>query len=103
MKMEIDCREGVLSIKLCGEVDEHGVTALRKEADKKIEDSVQKIERAVFDLTEISFMDSTGIGFLIGRYKKFSRYGIVAYIKNPTPSTDRILLMSGIYSLMPKI
>ena len=103
MDMEMDCRNGVLYIKLCGEVDEHGVTALRKEADRKIENFATKIEKAVFDLTKISFMDSTGIGFLIGRYKKFCRYGISVYIKNPTLATDRILSMSGIYTLMPKI
>ena len=103
MKMEIDCREGVLYIKLCGEVDEHGVAALRKEVDRRIENHASRIEKAVFDLRGISFMDSTGIGFLIGRYKKFSRYGIAAYIKNSTPATDRILTMSGIYTLMPKI
>lgn len=103
MEMKIDCRDGVLYIMLCGEVDEHGVTALRKETDRKIENIARKIEKVVFDLTKISFMDSTGIGFLIGRYKKFSRYGITAYIKNPTPATDRILSMSGIYTLMPKI
>ena len=103
MEMEIDCRDGVLYIRLCGEVDEHGVSALRKEADRKIENFASRIEKAVFDLTKISFMDSTGIGFLIGRYKKLTRFGVSAYIKNPAPATDRILSMSGIYSLMPKI
>jgi stage II sporulation protein AA (anti-sigma F factor antagonist) len=48
-------------------------------------------------------MDSTGIGFLIGRYKKFSRYGIAVYLTNPSKAADRILQMSGIYTLMPKI
>ena len=48
-------------------------------------------------------VSSTGIGFLIGRYKKIARYGTPAYIIAPTPTTDRILTMSGIYTLMPKI
>nr|MBR6777967.1 STAS domain-containing protein [Clostridia bacterium] len=49
------------------------------------------------------FMDSTGIGFLIGRYKKFSRYGVPVYVTNPSQATDRILQMSGVYTLMPRI
>jgi stage II sporulation protein AA (anti-sigma F factor antagonist) len=103
MKMDVDYREGVLHMRLEGEVDEHGVSALRREADKWIETYAPHCERAVFNLKGISFMDSTGIGFLIGRYKNFSRYGVSVYITNPTPSTDRILTMSGIYTLMPKI
>ena len=63
----------------------------------------EKLDRAVFDLGGISFMDSTGIGFLIGRYKKFRRYGIPVYVTNPSLSTDRILQMSGVYTLIPKI
>ena len=48
-------------------------------------------------------MDSTGIGFLIGRYKRFQRFGVPVYLTNPTNSTDKILEMSGIYTLMPKV
>ena len=48
-------------------------------------------------------MDSTGIGFLMGRYKKLSRYGIGMAIEAPDRNADKILSMSGIYSLMPKI
>ena len=103
MNMRVDYREGILHIQLQGEVDEHGVANLRREADKWIEAYALRCEKVIFDLKEISFMDSTGIGFLIGRYKNCSRYGIGVYIANPAIATDRILTMSGIYSLMPKI
>ena len=45
----------------------------------------------------------TGIGLLIGRYKKFSRYGVPVYVTNPTQATDKILSVSGVYSIIPKI
>ena len=48
-------------------------------------------------------MDSTGIGFLIGRYKKASRLGISVFLQNPDFAADKILNISGIYSLIPKI
>ena len=40
---------------------------------------------------------------LIGRYKKFSRYGIPMYVTNLSTSTDKILQMSGVYSIIPRI
>ena len=57
----------------------------------------------MFDLGNVSFMDSTGIGFLIGRYKKLMRYGIPMYITNPNLTADKILSLSGVYTLIPKI
>ena len=48
-------------------------------------------------------MDSTGIGFLIGRYKKLKRSSTPMYIQSPDLAADKILSMSGIYSLIPKL
>ena len=47
-------------------------------------------------------MDSTGIGFLIGRYKKAARAGIPLFVEAPNFAADKILNMSGIYTLIPK-
>ena len=103
MKMDAECRNKILYIRLQGEMDEHGAAALRRETDKLIDYHSVNAEKAVFDLQGISFMDSTGIGFLIGRYKKFSRYGIPVYVTNLSIGTDRILQMSGVYTIIPKI
>ena len=48
-------------------------------------------------------MDSAGIGFLLGRYKQLSRSKTPAYIRSPDLAADKILTMSGVYSLIPKI
>ena len=103
MKICADHKEGVLYTRLCGEVDEHNAATARKDADKLAENFAPRTNRAVIDLNSVSFMDSTGIGFLIGRYKKFSRYVIAVYLTNPSQAADRILQMSGVYTLMPRI
>jgi len=102
MQIESDYQNKILYMRLCGEMDEHNAASVRREADRLAESYLHS-ERAVIDLEKVSFMDSTGIGFLIGRYKKFRRYGIPVYVTNPSLSTDRILQMSGVYTLMPKI
>ena len=102
MQIHSDYRGKVLYMRLSGEMDEHNAAAARRTADRLAEDFASS-ERAVIDLKEVSFMDSTGIGFLIGRYKKFRRYGIPVYVTNPNLGTDKILQMSGVYTLMPKI
>ena len=103
MRIQTDFTDDILRLQLCGELDEHNASLARLEADRIADDYAFRSKSAVFDLKEVSFMDSTGIGFLIGRYKKFRRYGVPVYLKNPSLATDKILLMSGVYALMPKI
>ncbi len=102
MKLQSSRRGDNLYIYLSGELDEHSVAELRQQADKVIDDNAG-LSRAVFNLAGLRFMDSTGIGFLIGRYKRLQRYGMNMYLESPESSADRILTLSGIYSLMPKI
>lgn len=61
-----------LYIFLSGELDEYSAPAARAAADEAIERNIA-CERVVFDLSGVKFMDSSGIGFLIGRYKKLRR------------------------------
>ncbi len=91
-----------LYIYLSGELDEHSVSSVREAADRMIDNNAG-LSRAVFNLAGVKFMDSTGIGFLIGRYKKLKKYGMGMYLENPNVGADKILELSGIYTLMPKI
>ena len=96
-------REGEnLYIYLSGEIDEHSVASVRTRADRLIDENAG-LSRAIFNLAGVKFMDSTGIGFLIGRYKKLQKYGMEMYLENPNTGADKILELSGIYSIMPKI
>ncbi len=102
MKIQ-SCRRGNdLYLYLSGELDEHCVCELREMADRIIDESAG-LSRAIFNLAGVRFMDSTGIGFLMGRYKRLKRYGMSMYLENPDTGADKILSLSGIYSLMPKV
>ena len=93
---------GSLYIFLSGELDEYNAALVRGEVDALIEKNLA-CDRVVLDLARVKFMDSTGIGFLIGRYKKLKRSATPMYIQSPDFAADKILTMSGIYSLIPKL
>lgn len=94
-------RDRVLYINLSGEMDECSAQEARGRCDKLIEDNLGA-KKIIINLSDVAFMDSTGIGFLIGRYKKASRLSIPLYIDKPNFAADKILNLSGIYSLIPK-
>ena len=102
MQISAEKQGNVLYLRLSGEVDEHNAHLARVKADRLADDYAGSA-RADFALKEVSFMDSTGIGFLIGRYKKFHRLGIPVYIAGVTSETDRILSISGVYTLIQRI
>lgn len=90
-----------LYINLSGEMDECSAQAARLKCDKLIEDNIG-VKKIVINLSDVAFMDSTGIGFLIGRYKKAAKLSVPLFIAKPNFAADKILNLSGIYSLIPK-
>ena len=88
-------------VMLCGELDEHTAVYVSKTLDDLFTKNVFK--QIIIDLSELEFMDSTGIGVIVGRYKKHRPNFISFVIKNPNRTVDRILKMTGIYTLIPKL
>ena len=91
-----------LTFKLIGELDEHYAKGV-KEYIESVLDLHSGIRSVVFDMSALTFMDSTGIGMLLGRYKKLSARGVKCYIEQPTISVEKVLYLAGIYDVMPKI
>ena len=85
-----------------GELDECTAANARKDIDRIIDENAF-CESVVFDFANLSFMDSTGIGVLIGRYKKIKKRGGKAYIARPSFTVNKISQISGLYDVMPKI
>ncbi len=101
MKIKSRIYNGTLYVLLCGELDEHTSSYTREEMDKAFGSGIFK--QIIIDLSELDFMDSTGIGVLIGRYKKMKDRHIPIYICNPSSHAEKIFKMTGLYDLMPKI
>lgn len=102
MKITVKRTTDSLYIYLGGELDEYNAPAVRERVDKEL-DAHSNAERVIIDLSEVRFLDSTAIGFLIGRYKKLKRYSTPLFVQGATPAADKVLSVSGIYTLIPKI
>ncbi|MDO4618553.1 MAG: anti-sigma F factor antagonist [Clostridia bacterium] len=86
-----------LIIYVSGELDHHTASNLREEVDEILSGNIQNI---IFEFSSLVFMDSSGIGFIMGRYKKIANKGGEVIIVNPTPQVKRILEMSGILTII---
>lgn len=93
---------GDLIVSLNGELDECSAVNAKNILDKIISDNSSS-KKVVFDLKGLSFMDSTGIGLLIGRYKKLKTLYIPSYISNACVAVEKVIELSGLYGIMPKI
>ena len=104
MEIEYVENNGEVSAKLSGELDEYSADYVRLSIDEILKtDSWHNTSKLILDFSKVTFMDSTGIGVLLGRYNKFAKKDIALFIKNPQKHVDRILEMTGIYQIMPRI
>ena len=99
MKIEYLKQNRTLILKIDGEIDHHSCEQIKKEADYEIQKNAPK--KLVFDFKNVNFMDSSGIGLLIGRYKYLLRIGGETEIINVNKEIKRILDMSGIFKIIP--
>lgn len=86
--------DGVLTLKLTGEIDHHSAVKLREEADRLI--YLERPKKLLLDLSGIDFMDSSGLGFIMGRYALVSKLGGSLALLNPNARVSRILSLSAL-------
>lgn len=99
MKIEFKLVRNTVVVKLKGELDMLITEKLRQEIDSRLED--KRVNNLIINLEKVTFIDSSGLGVIIGRYKKIaSRKGLM-YIVGASPSVEKILKFSGINKLIP--
>lgn len=98
MKIKFEVIERTLIVKIEGELDHHFATTIRESIEKQI--SKKNIKNIIFNLEGLSFMDSSGIGVIIGRYKYFEKIGGKTIISNMSPQIERIVKISGLKKIV---
>ena len=88
----------LLEIEITEEIDHHTTEKIRRRVDYEIQRHMPR--KTIFDFNNVTFMDSAGIGMIIGRYKISSAFGGTLELINVRPNIKRILEMSGVSKLV---
>ena len=87
-------KDKLLYFDLTEEIDHHTTEEIRRKADYEIERYMPK--RVIFNFNSVNFMDSSGIGLLIGRYNLLKLLNSKMTIINPSSSIRRVLELSNV-------
>ncbi len=98
MKIRLEYLGSTMVVKLDGELDQSCAAGIREKIDNDI--SLMGINNLVMDFDKVTFMDSSGIGMLIGRYKLIKARGGRMLIIRTQPQVDRVIEVSGLKKIM---
>ena len=93
-KIKMKTEGQTLRVSLACELDHHSAKAIREKVDKRLEEG--GVRRLVLDFSGVGFMDSSGIGLIIGRAAKAELHGARVEVIGLGGNLKRIVCMSGI-------
>jgi anti-anti-sigma factor len=91
--MEYERRRDTVLARVTGELDHCSAQRVRRELDRLIADP--GVKHLVLDMRDMTFMDSSGIGVLLGRYREMNLRGGTVAVQHMNPHVEKIFLMSG--------
>lgn len=91
--MRFEREDNMLVAYIVGEIDHHNAKGVRRCIDRELESSVPK--ELVLDLSGVGFMDSSGLGLILGRYAKAQELRADFCVRHPTEATMKILTLAG--------
>ena len=93
-----DTAGSILSIRIRGEIDHHTAASIRQGIDATLFE--KRPAKLILDLSAVSFMDSSGLGLIMGRYSVMKELGGEMTVWNPSPETRAILTLAGMERLV---
>lgn len=97
MAIELNVTGDVLTAYLKGELDHHSAREMRLSLDNAIELNMPQL--LILDFSDISFMDSSGIGLVMGRYRSLLKTGAALHITGASPQIYKMMKLAGIEKL----
>ncbi len=99
MPVNIEVKDTVMRVLLDGEIDHHTAAAIREEADAAIDAELPEV--LILDFRDVTFMDSSGIGLVMGRYRKLKElpHPCELHITNTSPSIYKVMHLAGLERL----
>ncbi len=87
-----------LVVKLAGEIDQSCAGIVRDKLDRELR--LAQIKNLILDFADVAFMDSSGIGMILGRYKQINARGGKMMMIRIQPQVDRVLELSGLKKII---
>lgn len=96
--IDLEVKQKVLCIRLSGELDHHSAESLRENVNQAIEN--YQIQHLVLNLEQLTFMDSSGLGVILGRYKQIKQKNGEMVVCAISPAVKRLFEMSGLFKII---
>ena len=97
MSVEIKVKGDVMTAYISGEIDHHTAAGIRESIDNAIELNMPSL--LALDFGGVSFMDSSGIGLVMGRYRNVSKHGAKLHISSASPQIYKVMKLAGLERL----
>ena len=94
MSVKIEFENEILLCRLCGEIDHHTTLPIRLDIDDRIENCRPKT--VILDFSDVTFMDSSGIGLVMGRYKLLNEFGGALEITGLSNNSYKVMCLAGL-------
>lgn len=98
MELKFDKIEHTLVVYIIGDIDHHTSEIIKNTCNRELKR--KHCKNIIFDMTMVSFMDSSGIGMLIGRYKETEIFGGIVMATGISSVLDKIFQLSGLYKII---
>ncbi len=98
LSVDLEVIGNVLCVRLAGELDHHTAIEMKERTSELIEK--EAIKHLVLNLSALDFMDSSGIGVILGRYNQIKMHNGEMVVCAVTPTIEKLFEMSGIFKIM---
>ncbi|MFT8362405.1 MAG: anti-sigma F factor antagonist [Sporolactobacillus sp.] len=98
LDMNLEVKNGVLCIRLTGELDHHTADLLRARVNAVMDEEI--VQHILLNLGDLTFMDSSGLGVILGRYKKIASLGGEMVVCAISPAVRRLFELSGMFKII---
>lgn len=98
LTIELEVKHHVLCIRLTGELDHHTAEELRVKVTNLLDSNT--IQHILLNLENLTFMDSSGLGVILGRYKQIKNLGGEMVVCSISPQIERLFEMSGLFKIV---
>ena len=99
LRIDMTSHGKVLLIRIKGELDHHTSEIVRRQIDETFTE--EGCAHAILNLSELSFMDSSGLGVILGRYKRINQRGGTLAVCSLTPAVHKLFELSGMFKIVP--